>query len=191
MSVPGFAVSPDEVRSREAELPARPRCQPRSLSNGRANACARRSLVPRAGAGWVPAQQQTVEPSRGPAWASQGLSPRRGQGPALKRGGAEWLLPEQVALSFNPFSSSPLLFLLLLLLPPGARGSPVLPAACLAASSSGELPQCARVAPGQRPRFLRRPEHPAQNPAELGSAPNRAAVGSTPRSSVVNTQSPS
>lgn len=38
MSVPGFAELPDEERSREAELPARPRCKPRSLSHARARA---------------------------------------------------------------------------------------------------------------------------------------------------------
>lgn len=172
MSVPGFAELPDEERSREAELPARPRCKPRSLSHARARVRARRSPVPRSGAGWVSAQEKPAERSRGPAWASQSLSPTGGRGPALKRGGAEWLLPGQVASSSNPFSSSPLLLLLLLLLPLGACGSPVLPAARLAASSSRELPQCAQTAHGQRPRFLRRPEHPAQNPVELGSAPN-------------------
>lgn len=141
VAVPGFAEPPDEVRSRGAELPARPRCRPRSLRPGRALVLA--GVRSRArGARRVSALQPPLVRSRGPAWSSQGLSPRGGRGRHL---------PGQVAKSSNPFSSSHLVFLRSLLLLFGSHGSPVLPAARLAASSSGELPHSVWAAPALLP----------------------------------------
>lgn len=150
VAVPGFAEPPDEVRSRGAELPARPRCRPRSLRPRRALVLA--GVRSRArGARRVSALQPPLVRSRGPAKVC-----RLGEAEAATYLG-RW--PSPPTPSPPPTSCFSAAFSSCLVLT-GPRFSP---------PPGSPLPPPGNflIVSGQRPRFFRgpEPEHPAQNPA--------------------------
>lgn len=141
--------------------------------------------VPRAGVRRVPAQQQALERSRGPAYISQGLSPVGGRSPVLRCGKANWLLPGQVAASSVPLLPPPVS-------PPAwhtrVPGSPRRPAGRFLLR---ELPQYARdsaLASSAAPNL--RHTAPRPEPSRVRQRPEQSWTGKYPEIQYGNTSHP-